>query len=209
MYTRNFPLVLPLFSPFLHLPPCSRFCFLDFCLFFLFHRVLSPSFYLFVERFLFFPLLSFCRAFLAPSSEPFFSLFFSFLSKCLSPLDPRRLGSRSSLLLLLSTFLFFIYSRVRPPLVLSFSSALETRVHVLLGARGSKVRARTQRACGCWPRARCTFCSGRFYGTREPSSSRFPSLASLLLSRRTRPSRTHAAYELFAFRHYTWLEPTR
>lgn len=133
MYTRNFPLVPPLFSFF---PSCSCFCFLEFPFFP--PRIISTALSLRGTSLLFLAVHSLLRL-----VNPVF------LSKRLSPLF---VGSRSSSSL--SQPSCSLYTRFTSPLctTILLSSlfrrfqpdvpALEPRVHVLSDARGSNVRAR-------------------------------------------------------------------
>lgn len=167
LYTRNFPL-FHVFSLLLFSSP-SCFCFLQFPFFP--SCVLSPPLYLSVEL-TFFCLLASHSSLRLVNLVSFF--FFT------PPKRPSPFPYSPSLAAIsppfVPTFLFFIYSsHVPPPCPSPFVSIPFRRFQPVFPPPRSTNASRaciredpkcarersSQRACGCWPRARCTFCRER------------------------------------------------
>lgn len=168
LYTRNFPL-FHVFSLLLFSSP-SCFCFLQFPFFP--SCVLSPPLYLSVE------LTFFCL--LASHSSLRLVNLVSFFFFFTPPKRPSPFPYSPSLAAIsppfVPTFLFFIYSsHVPPPCPSPFVSIPFRRFQPVFPPPRSTNASRaciredpkcarersSQRACGCWPRARCTFCRER------------------------------------------------
>lgn len=168
LYTRNFPL-FHVFSLLLFSSP-SCFCFLQFP-FFPLLRIISAALSLRGTHFFLSPRI----AFLAASREPRFFFFFFTPPKRPSPF-PYSPSLAAISPPFVPTFLFFIYSsHVPPPCPSPFVSIPFRRFQPVFPPPRSTNASRaciredpkcarersSQRACGCWPRARCTFCRER------------------------------------------------
>lgn len=171
LHTRNFPL-FHVFSLLLFSSP-SCFCFLQFPFFppfFPLLRIISAALSLRGTRFSL--SLSPRIAFLfAASREPrFFFFFFSLRLNFPLPYSPSLAAISPPFV---PTFSFFIYSSHVPPpclssrflFVASNPSSPRPDPTYASRARASERKRiqseRSQRARGCWPRARCTFCRER------------------------------------------------